>query len=121
MFYKLACYLRLECLPSAQATCLCTDLQQWLSGVLTKLDIMDRGTNALRVLKNEVVPLRLGYIGMSTTVAVPDTMYESSVVLVFALVPCHVTVWLSSTCWHHFHVLCVTSPLLHPKLVVCGP
>lgn len=32
-------------------------------GVLTKLDIMDRGTNALRVLKNEVVPLRLGYIG----------------------------------------------------------
>lgn len=24
---------------------------------------MDRGTNALRVLKNEVVPLRLGYIG----------------------------------------------------------
>lgn len=33
-------------------------------GVLTKLDIMDRGTNALRVLKNEVVPLRLGYIGV---------------------------------------------------------
>lgn len=33
------------------------------AGVLTKLDIMDRGTNALRVLKNEVVPLRLGYIG----------------------------------------------------------
>ena len=32
-------------------------------GVLTKLDIMDRGTNALRVLRNEVVPLRLGYIG----------------------------------------------------------
>lgn len=26
---------------------------------------MDRGTNALRVLKNEVVPLRLGYIGMT--------------------------------------------------------
>ena len=39
------------------------DLHQWASGVLTKLDIMDRGTNALRVLKNEVVPLRLGYIG----------------------------------------------------------
>ena len=24
---------------------------------------MDRGTNAVNVLKNEVVPLRLGYIG----------------------------------------------------------
>ena len=47
--------------------CLRTDLQQWLSGVLTKLDIMDRGTNALRVLKNEVVPLRLGYIGVLPT------------------------------------------------------
>ena len=39
------------------------DQHQWATGVLTKLDIMDRGTNALRVLKNEVVPLRLGYIG----------------------------------------------------------
>ena len=35
-----------------------------MAGVLTKLDIMDRGTNALRVLRNEVVPLRLGYIGV---------------------------------------------------------
>ncbi len=33
------------------------------AGVLTKLDIMDRGTDAVAVLKNEVVPLRLGYIG----------------------------------------------------------
>eukprot|EP00887_Chlorella_sp_A99_P006729 scaffold3.g6729.t1 len=32
-------------------------------GVLTKLDIMDRGTDAVAVLRNEVVPLRLGYIG----------------------------------------------------------
>ena len=31
--------------------------------MLTKLDIMDRGTNAATVLKNQVVPLRLGYIG----------------------------------------------------------
>jgi hypothetical protein len=30
-------------------------------GVLTKLDIMDRGTNALPALRNLVVPLRLGY------------------------------------------------------------
>ena len=33
-------------------------------GVLTKLDIMDRGTDASAILRNEVVPLRLGYIGL---------------------------------------------------------
>ena len=33
------------------------------AGVLTKLDIIDRGTNAVKVLQNQVVPLRLGYIG----------------------------------------------------------
>jgi dynamin 1-like protein len=32
--------------------------------VLTKLDIMDRGTDASAVLRNEAVPLRLGYIGV---------------------------------------------------------
>eukprot|EP00878_Enallax_costatus_P013508 GHUV01014123.1.p1 GENE.GHUV01014123.1~~GHUV01014123.1.p1 ORF type:complete len:883 (+),score=283.34 GHUV01014123.1:471-3119(+) len=33
-------------------------------GVLTKLDIMDRGTNAVPALRNLVVPLRLGYIAI---------------------------------------------------------
>ena len=33
-------------------------------GVLTKLDIMDRGTNALSALENKVVPLMLGYVGV---------------------------------------------------------
>ena len=33
-------------------------------GVLTKLDIMDAGTDARRVLMNEEIPLRLGYIGV---------------------------------------------------------
>ncbi len=32
-------------------------------GVVTKLDIMDRGTDAAAILRNEVVPLRMGYIG----------------------------------------------------------
>jgi dynamin 1-like protein len=32
--------------------------------VLTKLDIMDRGTDAAAALRNEVVPLRLGYVGV---------------------------------------------------------
>ena len=32
-------------------------------GVLTKLDIMDRGTDATSILRNDVVPLRLGHIG----------------------------------------------------------
>lgn len=31
------------------------------AGVLTKIDIMDKGTNALSMLRNEVLPLRLGY------------------------------------------------------------
>ena len=33
-------------------------------GVLTKLDIMDRGTDAARALRGEVVPLRLGYVAV---------------------------------------------------------
>lgn len=33
-------------------------------GVLTKLDIMDRGTDAGRMLSNEEIPLRLGYVGV---------------------------------------------------------
>ena len=33
-------------------------------GVLTKLDIMDRGTDAVSMLKNKVVPLKLGYVGV---------------------------------------------------------
>ena len=35
-----------------------------LPGVLTKLDIMDRGTDAAAALRGEVVPLRLGYVGV---------------------------------------------------------
>ncbi|CAG9313802.1 unnamed protein product [Blepharisma stoltei] len=33
-------------------------------GVITKLDIMDRGTNAKRILLGEEIPLRLGYVGV---------------------------------------------------------
>ncbi|XP_077223193.1 dynamin-related protein 3A-like isoform X2 [Tasmannia lanceolata] len=33
-------------------------------GVITKLDIMDRGTNACNFLLGNVIPLRLGYIGV---------------------------------------------------------
>ena len=33
-------------------------------GVLTKLDLMDKGTNALPVLDNRVYKLKLGYIGV---------------------------------------------------------
>lgn len=36
----------------------------YCAGVLTKLDIMDRGTDAAAVLRNEVIPLRLGYVGV---------------------------------------------------------
>jgi vacuolar protein sorting-associated protein 1 len=33
-------------------------------GVLTKLDIMDRGVNAKRMIMNQEVPLRMGYVGI---------------------------------------------------------
>lgn len=33
-------------------------------GVLTKLDIMDRGTDAVSALQNEVVPLKMGYVAV---------------------------------------------------------
>lgn len=33
-------------------------------GVITKVDIMDRGTNAKRMIMNQDVTLRLGYVGV---------------------------------------------------------
>ena len=33
-------------------------------GVITKIDIMDRGTNAKRMIMNQEVQLRLGYVGV---------------------------------------------------------
>ena len=33
-------------------------------GVLTKLDLMDRGTHALDALQGRIIPLRLGYVGV---------------------------------------------------------
>jgi hypothetical protein len=32
--------------------------------VLTKIDIMDKGTNALKMLKGQEIPLKLGYVGV---------------------------------------------------------
>lgn len=33
-------------------------------GVITKIDLMDQGTNALKVLRGDVIPLQLGYVGV---------------------------------------------------------
>ena len=33
-------------------------------GVITKIDIMDKGTNARKALLNEEIHLKLGYIGI---------------------------------------------------------
>ena len=33
-------------------------------GVITKIDLMDEGTNAIEILNGKVVPLRLGYVGV---------------------------------------------------------
>lgn len=37
---------------------------EWTFGVLTKLDIMDDGTDALEMLTGQIYPLKLGYIGV---------------------------------------------------------
>lgn len=33
-------------------------------GVITKIDIMDKGTDAKKMILNKEIPLRLGYIGV---------------------------------------------------------
>lgn len=33
-------------------------------GVITKIDIMDEGTNALDLLSGKIYPLKLGYVGI---------------------------------------------------------
>ena len=33
-------------------------------GVITKIDLMDEGTNAIEIHNGKVVPLRLGYVGV---------------------------------------------------------
>ncbi len=33
-------------------------------GVITKIDIMDKGTDAWKMLLNKEIPLRLGYVGV---------------------------------------------------------
>lgn len=33
-------------------------------GVITKIDIMDKGTNAKRMLLGQEIPLRLGFVGI---------------------------------------------------------
>ena len=33
-------------------------------GVITKIDIMDSGTDAVKMLKGEEVPLKLGFVGV---------------------------------------------------------
>ncbi|ERN14352.1 hypothetical protein AMTRI_Chr13g90810 [Amborella trichopoda] len=47
-------------------------------GVITKLDIMDRGTDARKLLLGHVIPLRLGYIGIVNR-SQEDIMYNRSI------------------------------------------
>lgn len=58
------------------------------TGVLTKLDIMDRGTDASEILRNRIVPLRLGYVGEATPFA-SFTIYAPSLACLFS--HCHQT------------------------------
>jgi dynamin 1-like protein len=33
-------------------------------GVITKIDLMDEGTNAIETLQGKIIPLKLGYVGV---------------------------------------------------------
>jgi dynamin 1-like protein len=33
-------------------------------GIMTKIDLMDEGTNAIEILSGKVIPLKLGYVGV---------------------------------------------------------
>ena len=52
-------------------------------GVLTKLDIMDQGTDARKALMNQEVPLRLGYVGVKNR-SKQDLMDKISMKAAFA-------------------------------------
>ncbi len=45
---------------------------------LTKIDIMDRGTDARIILQNEEIPMRYGYVGVKNRNQV-DVMQELSI------------------------------------------
>lgn len=55
-------------------------------GILTKLDLMDQGTNALDILKGNVYPLKLGFIGIvnrsqqdiSDNKSLDDSLFDES-------------------------------------------
>ncbi|KAM7264442.1 hypothetical protein ACFE04_002125 [Oxalis oulophora] len=47
-------------------------------GVITKLDIMDRGTDARNLLMGKVIPLRLGYVGVVNR-SQEDIMFNRSI------------------------------------------
>ena len=52
--------------------------------MITKIDIMDKGTDARKMLLNKEIPLRLGYVGVkgrtqediNNGVTVQDALYE---------------------------------------------
>lgn len=37
---------------------------EWTLGVLTKIDLMDEGTDAKKTLLNEAIKLKYGYVGV---------------------------------------------------------
>jgi hypothetical protein len=49
------------------------------AGVLTKLDIMDHGTSAVDILRNQKFPLRLGHLGVVNRSQVQSWLLEQRV------------------------------------------
>ncbi|WUR03061.1 dynamin [Vairimorpha necatrix] len=54
-------------ISNSEALKICKEVDPELKrtiGVLTKIDLMDKGTNCIDILENKVLPLRLGYVGV---------------------------------------------------------
>ena len=49
-------------------------------GVVTKLDLMDKGTDAVDVLRGNVIPLKRGFVGVSALMSLEGT-WETSALL----------------------------------------
>ena len=64
--------------PVSRAVLTCHVLSQGVRtiGVITKLDLMDDGTDAREILTNNLLPLRRGYIGVVRGQATADWRLE---------------------------------------------
>lgn len=72
-------------------------------GVITKIDLMDRGTDAAKMLTGEEIPLRLGYTGISPPCSLSANTHSQRLLL---LLPTAAAVLLLSSISLDLCLLC---------------